>query len=98
MILSGSNPLRRRFLAAAASLLTLLLSSAPAALADDGTARARSHYEMGLKLFDAREHEQALIEFEKANQIKPRPAAVFMMAQCEYLLGRLKQARLHYQQ
>jgi hypothetical protein len=65
---------------------------------DDGaTAEARSHYEMGLKLFDAREHEQALIEFEKANELKTRPAALFMMAQCEYLLGRLKGARGHYQ-
>ena len=61
------------------------------------TAQARSHYEMGLKLFDAREHEQALIEFDTANEIKPRPAALFMMAQCEYLLGRLKDARAHYQ-
>ena len=52
---------------------------------------------MGLKLFDAREHEQALIEFSKANEIKPRPAALFMMAQCEYLMGRLKDASAHYQ-
>jgi hypothetical protein len=52
---------------------------------------------MGLRLFDAREHDQALIEFETANELKTRPAAVFMMAQCEYLLGRLKEARTHYQ-
>ena len=52
---------------------------------------------MGLKLFDAREHEQALIEFSKANEVKPRPAALFMMAQCEYLMGRLKDASVHYQ-
>ena len=63
----------------------------------DVTAEARQHYETGIQLFDAREHEQALIEFTKANEIKPRPAAVFMMAQCEYLLGRLKGARAHYQ-
>ncbi len=67
------------------------------ARADDATADARQHYETGIQLFDAREHEQALIEFAKANEIKPRPAAVFMMAQCEYLLGRLKDARAHYQ-
>jgi hypothetical protein len=73
------------------------LAPARARAADDATADARSHYEMGLKLFDAREHEQALIEFTRANEIKPRPAAVFMMAQCEYLLGRLKPARAHYQ-
>jgi PEGA domain len=64
---------------------------------DSATAEARSHYEMGLKLFDARSHEQALIEFEKANELKTRPASLFMMAQCEYLLGRLKEARGHYQ-
>jgi hypothetical protein len=66
------------------------------ALADDATTQARSHYEMGIKLFDAREHEQALIEFRAANELKSRPAALFMMAQCEYLLGRLKEARAHY--
>jgi hypothetical protein len=64
---------------------------------DSATAAARSHYEMGLKLFDARDHEQALIEFTKANEIKSRPAALFMMAQCQYLLGHLKEARSNYQ-
>jgi hypothetical protein len=69
----------------------------PAHAADDSTAQARSHYEVGLRLFDAREHEQALIEFQQANELKSRPAALFMMAQCEYLLGRLKEARAHYE-
>jgi hypothetical protein len=82
-----------------ASALAFVGAGARVARADDdsATADARSHYEMGLKLFDAREHEQALIEFEKANQLKPRPAALFMMAQCEYLLGRLKEAHRDYQ-
>jgi hypothetical protein len=75
----------------------LALAAAPARAADDATAQARSHYEMGLKLFDAREHEQALIEFSRANEIKPRPAALFMMAQCQYLMGRLKDASINYQ-
>ncbi len=79
-----------------ASLLAIVAVAAPARAADDATAQARSHYEVGLKLFDAREHEQALIEFSKANEIKPRPAALFMMAQCEYLMGRLKDASAHY--
>ena len=75
----------------------LLAGAGRPARADDATVEARQHYEMGIQLFDAREHEQALIEFTKANEIKPRPAAVFMMAQSEYLLGRLKDARAHYQ-
>ncbi|HVZ71768.1 MAG TPA: tetratricopeptide repeat protein [Polyangia bacterium] len=77
-------------------LVVTLTARSPSARADDATAQARSHYEMGLQLFDAREHEQALIEFERANELKSRPAALFMMAQCEYLLGRLKDARAHY--
>jgi tetratricopeptide (TPR) repeat protein len=80
-----------------ALVILLLVAAAGPARADDATAEARQHYETGIQLFDAREHEQALIEFTKANEIKPRPAAVFMMAQCEYLLGRLKGARAHYQ-
>src|SRR3954471_2831135 len=80
-----------------AGVLAIVAMPARARAADDATAQARSHYEMGLKLFDAREHEQALIEFSKANEIKSRPAALFMMAQCEYLMGRLKDASLHYQ-
>ncbi len=75
----------------------LLAGAGRPARADDATVEARQHYETGIQLFDAREHEQALIEFTKANEIKPRPAAMFMMAQCEYLLGRLKDARAHYQ-
>jgi hypothetical protein len=77
--------------------LVLIAALARPARADDATAEARSHYEMGLQLFDAREHEQALIEFSRANELKSRPAALFMMAQCQYLLGRLKEARANYQ-
>jgi len=80
-----------------AGVLASVVMPVRARAADDATAQARSHYEMGLKLFDAREHEQALIEFTKANEIKPRPAALFMMAQCEYLMGNLKAASIHYQ-
>ena len=77
--------------------LLLVGGGARVARADDATAAARSHYEIGLQLFDAREHEQALIEFSRANDLKSRPAALFMMAQCQYLLGRLKEARANYE-
>jgi hypothetical protein len=83
-----------------AILLILVLSALvrPARAADDDvTVQARTHYDVGFKLFDAGSHEQALIEFERANELKSRPATLFMMAQCEYLLGRLKEARVHYE-
>jgi hypothetical protein len=73
-----------------------LVRSAQAA-DDDVTVQARTHYDVGFKLFDAGSHEQALIEFERANELKSRPATLFMMAQCEYLLGHLKEARAHYE-
>src|SRR6187551_224322 len=85
-----------RALAAAVVIGLLMLAAAPTR-AEDVTARAKFHYDAGVTLFEERKHEQALIEFAAANDIKPRPAAVFMMAQCEYLLGRLKEARAHYQ-
>ncbi len=81
---------------AVAVVIGLMLAAAPTR-AEDVTARAKFHYDAGVTLFEERKHEQALIEFTAANEIKPRPAAVFMMAQCEYLLGRLKEARAHYQ-
>jgi hypothetical protein len=67
------------------------------ARADEATDKARAHYETGLELFYAREHAQALIEFQRAHEVKPRPATLFMMGQCEYLLGSLRQARDHYE-
>lgn len=87
-------------LAPAALALSLFLIAPPpahSARADDATEVARGHYETGLELFYAREHAQALVEFQRAHEVKPRPATLFMMAQCEYLLGSLKQAREHYQ-
>lgn len=85
-------------LSAALSLLvTMSPGTAGIARADEATDVARGHYETGLQLFYAREHAQALIEFQRAHEVKPRPATLFMMAQCEYLLGQLRQAREHYE-
>lgn len=89
--------IRSPVIALVAAACLLAAASKARAADDEATTRARSHYEMGLRLFDVRDHEQALIEFQKANELKSRPAALFMMAQCEYLLGRLKDARAHYQ-
>ena len=86
---------------AALVLLGLSLLAAPPSVrlarADQATDRARTLYESGLELFYARQHAQALVDFQRAHEVKPRPATLFMMAQCEYLLGSLKEAREHYQ-
>jgi hypothetical protein len=66
-----------------------------AASAED---RARAHYEAGLLLFREGDKAQALEEFELAHELAPRSDNLFMMAQCQYHLGRLKEARTHYQE
>jgi hypothetical protein len=86
---------RRGVLAALLASVTPLWSSP--VHADPATDKARGLYETGLELFYAREHAQALIEFQRAHEVKPRPATLFMMGQCEYLLGLLREAREHYQ-
>jgi hypothetical protein len=58
--------------------------------------RAHRHYDSGVSLFEAGNKEQALIEFELANEIAPKRENVFMIAQCEYHLGQLVAARDHY--
>lgn len=95
-------PVRRRRGRWLAGVLAFVLATSgwvagPVALADGATDQARTRYESGLELFYAREHAQALIEFQRAHELKPRPATLFMMAQCEYLLGALTQAREHYE-
>lgn len=87
----------RRVAAAFVLAGVVALACGGSARADDATDQARKRYETGLELFYARQHAQALVEFQQAHEIKPRPATLFMMAQCEYLLGELPTAREHYE-
>jgi hypothetical protein len=89
-----------------ASLLLLVLCAGPASGADEPAReemamtileRANKHYQAGASLFEAGNKEQALIEFQLANEIAAKPENVFMIAQCEYHLGLLVSARAHYQ-
>jgi hypothetical protein len=50
---------------------------------------AHKHYESGVSLFESGNKEQALVEFQVANEIAPKKENVFMIAQCEYHLGQL---------
>src|SRR5687768_11387733 len=78
-------------------LLLLLLNTRAWAAEPSSHEAARDHYETGLALFDAGDREQALVEFRLANELFPSNDVVFMLAQCEYHLGRLKDARAHYE-
>jgi hypothetical protein len=64
--------------------------------------RARDHYRAGERLLEAGDKgeslAQALIEFQMAHELAPRPENLAMMAHCEYHLGLFKQARDHYEE
>ena len=76
----------------AALLLTLL--AAPSARVNP----AVDAYAQGKALFEAGEREQALVEFRRSYELSGNVEALFGVAQSEYHLGRLKDARVHYQQ
>jgi hypothetical protein len=77
-------------------LLVFAPGSAPRAEEASVLERAHRHYEAGVGLFEAGNKEQALVEFQLANEIAPKRENVFMIAQCEYHLGQLVDARKHY--
>ena len=65
---------------------------------DERRARSEKHYRSGLSLFESGDREQGLVEFQLAHELFPSNDIVFMMAQCEYHLGKLREARAHYEQ
>jgi PEGA domain len=64
----------------------------------DRATQARQHYEAGVGLFEAGNKEQALVEFQLAHELSPKKENLFMIAQCQYHLGLLKEARANYQE
>lgn len=82
-----------------AALVFAVLASGPVARGEESDAleRAHKHYESGVSLFESGNKEQALVEFQLANDIAPKKENIFMIAQCEYHLGQLVNARTHYQ-
>ena len=81
------------------ALLLFFVAKTPAqAQQIDRAAQARQHYEAGVSLFEAGNKEQALVEFQLANELLPKKENLFMIAQCQYHLGFLKEARASYQE
>ncbi len=104
--MAGGSKLRRPLLPL---VLLLVLLGAPAALAqparpapDRAAASAERNaveaYRTGVELFESGDKAQALIEFQRAQELAPSPKNIFMMAHCEYHLGDFKQARSHYEE
>jgi hypothetical protein len=78
-------------------LLLMLSGTSPRAEGSSALERAHKHYEAGVSLFESGNKEQALVEFQLANEIAPKKENVFMIAQCEYHLGQLVSARASYE-
>ena len=78
-------------------LLLTLPGTSPRAEESSALERAHKHYEAGVSLFEAGNKEQALVEFQLANELAPKKENVFMIAQCEYHLGQLVDARASYE-
>lgn len=57
------------------------------AVAQDGKAQARQHFEKGKNLYDAGDFAPALAEFKEAFSLKDDPAFLFNMGQCHAKLG-----------
>lgn len=79
------------------SFLLLLLSFPVQAIEPADRERAQKHFESGESLFEAGNKEQALVEFQLAESISPSNRNLFNIAQCEYHLGLLVDARSHYE-
>src|SRR5664279_1116480 len=75
----------------------MLPGPSPRAEESSALERAHKHYDSGVSLFESGNKEQALVEFQVANEIAPKKENVFMIAQCEYHLGQLVAARTHYE-
>lgn len=72
-------------------------SGKPARPSDPASEKALRLAEEGEKLYLARDYAQALVLYQRAHETKPSPVSLVMMAQCEYYLGFLHDARKHYE-
>lgn len=92
---------RTRQLLVAAVAISLAAGPAaaqpPASQATVNTQVAQKHYELGDKLYTVGNYRQALVEFEKAYELAPRPELLFNLARCHEVLGDLERAVATYQ-
>lgn len=58
---------------------------------------ARKHYELGSKLYEMSNYGEALVEFEKAYKLEPKPELVYNIARCYEVMAKLDKAIEHYE-
>ncbi|MBA3396677.1 MAG: tetratricopeptide repeat protein [Deltaproteobacteria bacterium] len=83
----------------AAFIVALGLAGRPA-VADDGAAQpsaARAHHERAIRHFEAQQYAEAIVEFQAAYQIAPRPELLYGIAQAERLRGNCERAIVAYE-
>jgi tetratricopeptide (TPR) repeat protein len=58
---------------------------------------ARKHYELGSKLYEMSNYGEALVEFEKAYKLEPKPELLFNVARCHEVMAQLDKAIAYYE-
>lgn len=70
----------------------------PRPLEDDATSRAKAYFKAAETNFSLGRFEEALEGYSKAYQLKPLPALLFNIGQCEFELGNHERAIFFYEQ
>ncbi len=70
----------------------LILAQTGPAQADSATEQARQHYANGTKQYDMGHWDEAIVEFEKAYDLRPDPSFLYNLAQAHRRKGDLKRA------
>jgi tetratricopeptide (TPR) repeat protein len=78
-------------------IVTIALALGPAVARADVVADAQAHYKLGREHFDAARFEEALVEFERAHALAPRPLLFYHLGRTHRALGNHAQALEHFQ-
>lgn len=86
------------FVRVAVVLGALAVAGRATAGGDDDREQAREHFRKGQSHYALREFDTALVEFKEAFKLKPDPAFLFNIAQCQRFLGDVDGALWSYKQ
>lgn len=76
----------------------VVLAALPAAAGEEDTRDAREHLGRAKIHFKLREFDAATVEFREAYRLKPVPALLFNIAQCERMRGKYLESKFYYEQ